>query len=149
PDRRAIIPDGPAAPVVGSMLKTIVCFVTLSLMAYAQSGSGTIRGTVTDASGAVIAGAKIALTDSDTNVKRETVSSTVGIYYFGELPPGPYTLAVESAGFRRWSGTLQLDVGQTVVVDPHLGVGSLEATVEVTGAAPTITTEGMQVADVK
>src|SRR5262249_53813506 len=54
-----------------------------------------------------------------------------------------------STGFRRWSGTLQLAVGQTAVVDPTLEVGSVEAAVEVTTVTPVITTEGMQIADVK
>jgi hypothetical protein len=73
----------------------------------------------------------------------------VGIYYFGSVSIGPYTLAVEASGFKRWSSTLAVEAGQNVVIDPILEVGSLEATVEVTGAAPVITTVGSEVSDVK
>src|SRR5258708_6401707 len=131
------------------MFKKLCLLVTLAVAAWCQTGAGIIRGTVTDASGAIVSSAKITLTHEETNIKRESASSSVGIYYFGELPPGSYKVDVESAGFRRWSGTLRLEVGQTAVVDLTLEVGSLEATVEVTGVAPVITTEGMQVSDVK
>ena len=72
-----------------------------------------------------------------------------GLYYFGDIQPGRYELTVEAEGFKKWVGTLALEVGQTAVVDPVLEVGSLTATVEVTAATPVITLEGMQVADVK
>src|SRR6185436_12982485 len=102
-----------------------------------------------DASGAIVSAAKITLINSETNVRRDAVRSSAGLYYFGEVPPGPYTFTVESAGFKKWVGTLQLQVGQNLTLDPTLEVGSLEAVVEVTAATPVITTEGMQVADVK
>ncbi len=56
---------------------------------------------------------------------------------------------VERLGFKTWSGRLVVQVGQTVVIDPTLELGNVQTTVEVTGVAPVITTEGMQVADVK
>ena len=120
-----------------------------SLCLDAQTGNGVVRGTVTDASAAVVVGAKVKLTNTDTNVAWDTTSSEAGIYYAGPVPPGSYVLTVETPGFKRWSGTLQVQVGQTVVVDPKLEVGELANVVEVTGAAPVITTEGMQVSDVK
>jgi hypothetical protein len=58
-------------------------------------------------------------------------------------------LTVEAPGFKKWEGTLKVDVGQTVTIDPVMEVGTLGSTVEVTGAAPVISTEGMQVSDVK
>ena len=131
------------------MFKRICWFAILAASAWCQTGTGIIRGTVTDASRAIVPNAKITLTQEETNIKRESASSSVGIYYFGELPPGSYKIEVESTGFRRWSGSLLLAVGQTAVVDPTLEVGSIEAAVEVTSVTPVITTEGMQVADVK
>ncbi|HWC01106.1 MAG TPA: carboxypeptidase-like regulatory domain-containing protein, partial [Bryobacteraceae bacterium] len=115
----------------------------------AQTGAGTIRGTVQDASQAVVPGAKIRLTNQDTNVTQESTSSAAGIYYFGGLQPGRYQVSVEASGFKRWSGTLLLAVGQTAAVDVNLEVGSLANTVEVSGASPLINTETMGVADVK
>ena len=52
-------------------------------------------------------------------------------------------------GFEKWSGTFTVQVAQTVVVDPTLKVGNLENVVQVSDAAPVVTTEGMSVADVK
>src|SRR5258708_29112566 len=131
------------------MFKQLCLLVILAVAAWWQTGAGIVRGTVTDASGVIVSNAKVTLTHEETNIKRESASSSVGIYYFGELPPGSYKIDVENAGFRRWSGTLRVEVGQTAVVDLTLEVGSVEAAVEVTDVAPVITTEGMQVADVK
>ena len=132
-----------------SVRKFILCLAIVALPLAAQTGTSVIRGTVLDATKAAIPSAKITLTNTATGVVRTVDSSAVGIYYFGSVSPGPYSIAVESSGFKKWTGTLTLEVGQTAVVDPSLEVGSLEATVEVTGAAPTITTQGMEVSDVK
>lgn len=129
--------------------KFLLCLAIVAVPLAAQTGAGVIRGTVLDATKAAIPGAKITLTNTATGVVRTVDSSAVGIYYFGAVPPGSYSISVESAGFKKWTGTLTLDVGQTAVVDPTLEIGSVEATVEVTGAAPTITTQGMEVNDVK
>jgi hypothetical protein len=115
----------------------------------AQTGNGVIRGTVTDSSRAVIPNAKVTLTNTTTGVTDRVETSQSGVYYFGAVRPGPYTLTVEVEHFKKWSGTLQLEAGQNAVIDPALEVGSLEATVEVTGAAPVVATEGAQVSDVK
>ena len=114
-----------------------------------QTGSGVIRGAVQDATKAVVPRAKVELRNQDTNIAREATTSTEGGYFFGGIPPGKYELSVEAQGFKKWTGTLTLEVGQTAAVDPALEVGSLANTVEVSGVAPVITTEGMQVADVK
>ncbi|MCW5977079.1 MAG: TonB-dependent receptor [Bryobacteraceae bacterium] len=115
----------------------------------AQTGNGVVSGTVLDASRAAIPGAKVTLTQTATGVARSVETTGVGIYYFGSVPIGPYRLEVESSGFKKWSGTLQVEAGQRVVIDPQMEVGTLEAVVEVTGAAPVIATEGMEIGDVK
>lgn len=115
----------------------------------AQTGQGNVRGTVQDVSKAVIPHARVTLTNTATGVVRQSDTNTDGIYYFGSVNLGSHSLLVEAQGFKKWEGTLAVQVGQTVVVDPTLEVGSLESTVEVTGAAPTIETQGSHVADVK
>ena len=139
--------------LVGTFLsharKLLFSLVVVALPLAAQTGLGIVRGTVQDVSKAVIPGAKVSLTSSSTGVVRNAESSSVGIYYFGAVPIGSYTLAVEAQGFKKWSGTLEVLAGQTVAIDPTMEVGSLESTVEVTGAAPVISTEGGQVSDVK
>ena len=124
-------------------------FLALAAPLAAQTGLGVVRGTVVDATKAAVPNAKATLTNTATGVSRSTETSAVGIYYFGAVQPGPYSLTVEASGFKRLTGTLTLEVGQTAVVDATMEVGTIEATIEVTGAAPTITTVGMEVSDVK
>lgn len=115
----------------------------------AQTGLGVVRGTVQDSSKAIIPNVKVTLTNTATGVMQQSQTNVDGIYYFGSVQIGPYSLSVEAQGFKRWEGTFAVEAGQTVVIDPSMEVGSLQAEVQVTGAAPTITTEGMQVSDVK
>ncbi|HKW97657.1 MAG TPA: carboxypeptidase-like regulatory domain-containing protein [Bryobacteraceae bacterium] len=129
--------------------KSLAIFAFAALPLAAQTGLGIVRGTVQDASKAVIPNAKVTLTNTATGVARESQTNAAGIYYFGAIPIGPYSLDVEAEGFKKWQGTMDVQVGQTVVVDPTMEVGSLQSAVEVTGAAPTIDTQGSQVADVK
>ena len=117
--------------------------------ALAQTGTGTVRGTVVDPSRAALPGAKVTLTSEATSVSREAQSNEAGIYYFASIPPGRYRLAVEAAGFKRWSSPLTLEVGQTAVIDPALEVGAVETVIEVIDSTPIITTAGAEIADVK
>ncbi len=121
-----------------------VC-ITLS----AQTGYGSVNGTVSDSSGAVIPGAKVRLRSVETAIVRDLRSPADGRFVFAEIPPAKYRLEVEHEGFERWQADFDLQTGQTVTVDPKLSVGRVSDTVVVTGATAAITTEGMQVADVK
>ena len=130
-------------------LAVAITAVFLAIPVLAQTGLGTIKGTVLDATGAAIPTARITLTNQQTNIVRESESSEVGIFEFPAVPIGSYKLAVQAEGFKRYEGTFNLQAGQTVVIDPGLEVGAVDTVVEVTGAAPTITTTGMEVSDVK
>lgn len=125
----------------------ISLFATLRLVA--QTGSGVVQGTFFDVSKAAIPNANATLKNSDTGIVRSATANGVGVYYFGAVPPGQYVLSGEAPGFRKWEGTLKVEVGQSLTIDPTLEVGSVGAAVEVTGAAPIISTEGMQVSDFK
>lgn len=129
--------------------KWILSAALLAIPLAGQTGLGVVRGTVQDASKAVVPNAKVLLTNSATGVAHEATTNVDGIYYFESVPIGPYTLLIEAGGFKKWDGTLTVQAGQTVVIDPAMEVGSLESTVEVTGVAPVIATEGGQVSDVK
>jgi carboxypeptidase family protein/TonB-dependent receptor-like protein len=139
----------PSSKTASVLLAGIAAFAFLTGTAFSQTGAGSVSGTVRDAGQAVVAGASVTLTNSETNVSYKTKSSAVGTYYFGDIPRGPYVLGVERAGFNRWEGKLVLDVGQTSQVDPVLAVGSVQTVVEVKSAAPLITTASAEVADVK
>ena len=131
------------------MRNRLACLLLASVPLIAQTGTAVVKGTIQDATSAVIPGAKVALTNAATNVKRAGESSNLGLYYLPSLPPGNYTLSVEAAGFRKWNGTLVLQVGETAIIDPKLEVGSVDTVVEVAGATPVIVLEGAAIGDVK
>lgn len=127
----------------------VLIAVAFALPLAAQSGLGVVHGTVTDQSHAVIPGAKVTLLNLATGVSQFAETTEVGAYYFGSLREGRYSVTIELAHFKRWTGTLILEVGQSAVVDAALDVGSLADTVTVTDAAPVIETEKGSVSDVK
>ncbi|HUG80496.1 MAG TPA: carboxypeptidase-like regulatory domain-containing protein, partial [Bryobacterales bacterium] len=101
----------------------------------AQTATGVITGSLTDSTGAVIPGAKVTLTDQQTNQSREQMSNESGIYEFRALPRGNYTLSAELDGFKKEEVTgIQLTVAQTLRLDVQMEVGALteQVTVEAT-----------------
>jgi hypothetical protein len=132
-----------------SWLACAVAVVFFSHTAWAQTGTGTVTGTVRDINQAVVSTADVTITNTSTNASRKGTASGEGSFYFGALTPGSYVLVVEKQGFKKWSGRLILEVGQNAVVEPVLEVGPTQDTIEVTTAATVITTESMEVSDVK
>jgi len=109
--------------------------------ANAQTGTTSLRGIITDRSGATISGAKVTLSNAQQGSQREDTSGSSGEYEFLALQPGTYTLAVESSGFRKYEQTgLQLLVNSPSTVNVTLEVGSTTQTVEVSAQAATINT---------
>lgn len=104
--------------------------------ALAQTASGVITGVVTDASGAVVGGAKITLRDQETNQTREQVANSAGIYEFRVLPRGLYTLQAELPGFKKGEVKgVQLTVAQTLQLDIQLELGQVSDSVTVEATA--------------
>ncbi len=118
------------------------CLLMLgSSVALAQTGTTSLRGTVTDKSGGAIVGAKVILTEPSQGVARSTVSSETGAYAFVALPPGNYTLVVEAPSFRRYERKgIELLVDVPNSVNLSLEVGSASETVEVSGEIETVNT---------
>lgn len=125
------------------------CVLLLPFPVAAQTGTGVIRGTVLDSTRSTVPNAKLTLVNDATNVQQSAQASGDGFFHFGGLPPAAYTVTVEAAGFKRWSGKLMLETGQTAVVEPAMEVGAVESIIEVNDAAPVINTETMGVAGVK
>ncbi len=120
----------------------LFAFLFLALSAFAQAPTGQITGSVTDPSGAVIAGALVTATNVATNVRRETSSNDDGIFTLTALPPGVYTLQVEYKGFpKQIREGIELQVGQVAKIDFALQVGNVTETIQVTGAAPVLQAE--------
>lgn len=111
----------------------------------AQSTSGRVRGTVTDASGGAVTGATLRLQNTATNVTREAVTGTNGEYNFLEVPVGPYEINLDQQGFKKYvHRDITVDLNSVVTVDVVLQVGGSSETVEVTGEPPVIDTTTTQ-----
>ncbi|MBL8235808.1 MAG: TonB-dependent receptor [Bryobacterales bacterium] len=101
-----------------------------------------ITGSVTDASGAVVAGATVTVTNVANNQQRQAVTNDTGIYSLPYLVPGVYDLRVETAGFKMASRKgLELQVGAVARLDFRMEVGEVSQQVEVSGGAPLLNTE--------
>ena len=111
-------------------------------MVAAQSTvTGAISGTVTDSSGAVIAGATISLKSSDTGTVLVATSSTTGTYQLTLLKPGSYTLAVSQSGFKQLAQPTEVLLGQITLANIKLDVGATSDTVTVTEQGALLQTE--------
>ncbi len=109
----------------------ILGLVLLSTAAYSQ-GTASIVGTVTDASGAAVPGAKITITNTGTGFIRSTQTNTTGNYAAPELPIGQYDVQVEAPGFKTYKQTnITLNVRDTVRVDAPLQIGETRESVTV------------------
>jgi hypothetical protein len=120
--------------------------IAASLSLAQSTNSGDIRGTVTDSSGAVIAGASVILTNIDTGESQEFTTNDKGIYDTVSTRPGNYNLTFTKAGFKKVTqGPVVLRVS-VITVDASLGVGEVSQTVhvEVTGAPLLETETGQQ-----
>ena len=115
----------------------------------AQEARATLLGRVTDASDSVITGAKVTATNVDTGVSFISSTNRTGDYIFPLLVPGPYTIAVESAGFKSYtrSGVI-VRVNDQVTIDVTLEVGQTTQTVNVTAEAPLLDTSSASIGHV-
>ncbi len=134
---------------LAALLGLFLAGLLLSVPLLAQTGQGTVTGTVADLSQAIIPHAHVTLTNIATGVTTKGQSSEVGIYYFGAVPIGSYKITVEKEGFQQWEGTFTLDVGQNAVVNPTLKVGTTTTVVEVNSVAAPIETQSGAVGDIK
>ncbi|MBI3280281.1 MAG: TonB-dependent receptor [Acidobacteria bacterium] len=97
-----------------------------------QTGMGKIEGTVKDASGAVVPGAKVTVTHVPTARRHETSTNQAGLYIFPAVQNGPFRLAIEAPGMEMFQTEFLLETGQTAVVDANLKVGAATTAVTVT-----------------
>ena len=117
--------------------------LALAVPAHAQRSTATIRGTVTDASGAVVSGAKVTVKGEDTGLTRTATSNTAGNYSFTDLPVGSYRLEVEFAGFQSAiRSKVVLNVADTRAVDVQLVTGEVTEMVTVEAPAVAVQTIG-------
>jgi hypothetical protein len=126
---------------VALVILLVVC-VGSSLPAWAQSTStGTVAGTLTDPTGAVVAGATVTLTDIATNTPHTTTSNASGRYIYVDVNPGIYSIAVSKTGFATTKTENQeVKVGASLTLNLTLQVGGANVVVEVTTAGTELQT---------
>jgi len=123
-----------------SRLLTTAAMATTML--FAQRDLGTITGTVTDATGGVVGGAKVSLTEKGTGSRLEATTDASGTYVRTLLKPGLYTIEVKASGFKTGvQRDIPLGSGDRVGVNIALTVGEVSQSVEITSAAPLLQTE--------
>jgi hypothetical protein len=131
---------------------TAVCLIVFAAICLwipvslsAQGASGRILGRVSDATGAVLAGAKVTLTNEATNVSRNGLTNDSGDFSFVDVVPGTYTLQYELTGFKKnVQKSVIVDVNQVVTLNSTLQIGGSQETVEVTSEAPQVDTTSTQ-----
>ena len=122
-------------------LALLLCMGLPAARLFAQSGEGSLQGTVSDASGAVIPNASETITNKATNVATKTVSSSAGYYILSPVHPGTYMVEITAAGFEKlMQDNVVVNALQARVFNPQLAVGNETETVEVTAAPPVLDT---------
>ena len=132
------------------LIFTTAFALATSIPAFPQAdvSTATIKGTIVDPSGAVIAGATITAKSLDRGITRMANTDRDGNYQIPLLQPGNYEVKIEATGFEsRVASNVQLTVGQSLVLDQQLGVQGVTSQMAITTDAPLIETERTQQAN--
>src|SRR5437764_4499832 len=135
------------ASLAVSALLLVLCLSVPPLQA--QVDTGSILGTITDASGAAISGAKVTLTNEGTGAALSTTTGADGVYKFTPLKVGSYKVTASYQGFQTITQTnIEVNVGTDVVINFNLKPGAVTQTVEVVAAVPVLQTQNASVGQV-
>lgn len=120
----------------------LLLLLALPSMAHAQAVSATLLGSVSDKTGAAVAGTKIVIQDVATGITHEVITNESGNYTFPNLPPGAYSVTAEAAGFKKETrSNIDVIVNTTTRIDFSLQPGSSMETVTVTDTPPLLQTD--------
>jgi Carboxypeptidase regulatory-like domain len=112
----------------------LCCIVSIPAVVYGQTATTSLRGVVKDSSGALVAGASIALEDQTTNNRYRAVSNASGFYIFPVVTPAHYLITVTSNGFATQTRAAELLVSQPATIDFTVSVKADAITVDVSSA---------------
>ncbi len=119
------------------LLGSILTWLTLSISLVAQTNTGRILGSVTDQTGASVAGATVTITDTQRGVTRTLTTDQSGAYVAPELLPGVYKVRVEARGFKSAERpNIPIEVAKDALIDFPLQPGEVAETVVVSGEVP-------------
>lgn len=114
----------------------------------AQSDNGSIVGTVTDTSGAVVANAKVTVTNLQTELRFDATSNSSGEFLISAVPRGNYKAVVEAPNFQSQTINFSVEVATAQTLEFKLAPGSVGTTIEVTAAAPLVDTSNAALGEV-
>lgn len=124
-----------------NLLALLAVVFLLTCWTAAQSNNGRILGSVTDASGAVVTGAKVVITDTERGVSQTLTTNESGEYVAPSLRPGLYGITAESSGFKKSERpSIRLEVAQDLRIDFQLKTGTASEVVTVLDEAPLVDT---------
>jgi hypothetical protein len=131
----------------------IFCALVLTLLLpavlFAQAYFGTVSGELTDATGAVVQGAHVVLTDQQKGFAFTTTSDSSGRYLFRSIPPGVYVVSAEVKGFEKVaSAKFRVDINENATTNLSLKVAGTSQTVEVGATSQAIQTEDAETGQV-
>ncbi len=136
--------------MVRRALALLAVYVLATAGASAQSTFASIVGTVHDASGALLVGAQVTLTDAGTNSQRNAVTDSAGNYAFANIEPGLYQVSIAAAGFQpQQIPAISLTAREVRRVDANLAVGAATTTIEIDDPPEVINTETPAIAQTK
>ncbi len=119
------------------------------LQVHAQSANASLTGRITDASKAVVAGAKVIVINRSTRIRYESFTNQTGSYYVTNLPPGTYRIEAERLGFKAViKSDVILHVQDTLEINFEMELGSASESVTVQGGAPLLDTESSTIGTV-
>ena len=129
--------------LIGFLLLAVLAF---SVRSFAQSTRGELAGTITDSSGAVVAGAKVEATGVDTGIKNSTVTTSSGAYHFPEIAIGRYNVTVTATGFATATRTgVPVTINSTTALNIPLTPGTVSQNITVDASAPTIESQSSDI----
>ena len=123
-----------------------VVFAVVCAVSFAQTERGTIRGTITDGTGATISDATVTATNNATGVETETVSTGAGVYQIPQVRPGTYTIQAEFSGFKTFiRENVRVGAGAIVGLDLTMEIGDVTESVTISAASISLKTESTEV----